>query len=314
MWIALAVLFGAGVYCVHGTRCRPGVFRRLLIEKALSVDNIFVFVLIFGFFRVPFALSASRVVLGHPRRPRHARRHDRRGRIPDRSSSTGSSTCSVPFWSSPGSGWRRRSEHDIDPESNPAIRLVRRLMPVTDAYHGQKFFVREHVAGKLRLVATPLFVVAGARRDNGSHLCRRFHTGDLRGHAGSVHRLQLECLRDPRLACAVLPPGGGDSPVPLPEGRVCLSCSSSSGVKMLAGDVYKVPVGVSLGVIVCVLGASIGASWLWPSTAAAHHVPDPASGAGSAPPDSGGTELRRQFPRVPGEENADSVEPVRGTS
>ena len=86
------------------------------------------------------------------------------------------------------------------------------------------------------------------------------------------------------------------------------------GVKMLAGNVYKVPVGVSLGVIVCVLGASIGASWLWPSTAAAHHVPDPASGAGSAPPDSGGTELRRQFPRVPGEENADSVEPVRGTS
>ena len=52
-----------------------------------------------------------------------------------------------------------QQEHGLDPESNPAIRLIRRIMPVTRAYHGQKFFVREHVAGRLRLVATPLFVV-----------------------------------------------------------------------------------------------------------------------------------------------------------
>ena len=45
-----------------------------LIEKALSVDNIFVFVLIFTYFRVPAEVPAPGAVLGHPRRAGHARR------------------------------------------------------------------------------------------------------------------------------------------------------------------------------------------------------------------------------------------------
>ena len=207
-----------------------------------------------------------------------------------------------------------QKEHGLDPESNPAIRLIRRLMPVTGAYHGQKFFVREHVAGRLRLVATPLFVVVAL-----------VETTDLIFAVDSIPAI-FAVTQDPfivyssnvfailGLRALYFLHGGGDPPVPLPEARVCLWCWSSWVSRCSRADVYKVPVGVSLGVIVCVLGASIAASWLWPSTAAAHHVPDPASGAGSAPPDSAGTELRRQFPRVPGEENADSVEPVRGTS
>ena len=44
-----------------------------------------------------------------------------------------------------------QDEHAIEPEANPVIRLVRRLMPVTDVYHGQNFFIRENS----RLTATP---------------------------------------------------------------------------------------------------------------------------------------------------------------
>ncbi len=47
----------------------------------------------------------------------------------------------------------------MEPESNPVIRLVRGLIPVTSVCHGQKLFVREDVAGRMRRVATPLFVV-----------------------------------------------------------------------------------------------------------------------------------------------------------
>ena len=53
VWIALALLFGAGVYRFMGRDAGLEYFTGYLIEKALSVDNIFVFVLIFSAFRVP---------------------------------------------------------------------------------------------------------------------------------------------------------------------------------------------------------------------------------------------------------------------
>ena len=53
VWIALALLFGAGVYAFMGREAGLEFFTGYLIEKALSVDNIFVFVLIFAFFGVP---------------------------------------------------------------------------------------------------------------------------------------------------------------------------------------------------------------------------------------------------------------------
>ena len=48
-----------------------------------------------------------------------------------------------------------QNERALEPEANPVVRLVRRLIPVTDDYHGQKFFVR----AASRRSATPLFVV-----------------------------------------------------------------------------------------------------------------------------------------------------------
>ena len=53
VWVTLALLFGAGVYHFMGPQRGLEYFAGYLIEKALSVDNIFVFVLIFAYFRVP---------------------------------------------------------------------------------------------------------------------------------------------------------------------------------------------------------------------------------------------------------------------
>ena len=53
VWIALAVLFGLGVYYFFGRELAVQFFAGYLIEESLSVDNLFVFLLIFSYFKVP---------------------------------------------------------------------------------------------------------------------------------------------------------------------------------------------------------------------------------------------------------------------
>ena len=154
VWVALALTFNAGIYFYSGPQPGLEFLTGYLIEKALSVDNIFVFLLVFSYFRVP---------------PKYQHR--------------------VLFWGVVGALLMRggmivagsyliarfhwiiylfgaflvitairmatQDERAIEPEANPVIRLVRRLVPVTNTYHGQHFFVRENS----RWTATPLFIV-----------------------------------------------------------------------------------------------------------------------------------------------------------
>ncbi|HXV76012.1 MAG TPA: hypothetical protein VD788_06780, partial [Candidatus Polarisedimenticolaceae bacterium] len=53
VWVALALLFGAGVWITRGSRAGLEFYTGWLIEEALSVDNLFVFVVLFGYFHVP---------------------------------------------------------------------------------------------------------------------------------------------------------------------------------------------------------------------------------------------------------------------
>ena len=52
-----------------------------------------------------------------------------------------------------------QDDEQIEPERNPVLRLFRRIVPVTDTYHAQKFLVKNNVAGRTHLMATPLLVV-----------------------------------------------------------------------------------------------------------------------------------------------------------
>src|SRR5687768_14293593 len=158
VWVALALLFGAGVYTFMGRDAGLEYFAGYLIEKALSVDNIFVFVLIFGFFRVPLRYQHRVLFWGIL------------GALIMRGVMIAAGAYLIQqfhwviyvfgaFLVFTGIRMARQSEHDVDLEENVVIRTVRRLMPVTSTYHGQKFFVREDAGGTLRLAATPLFVV-----------------------------------------------------------------------------------------------------------------------------------------------------------
>ena len=129
-----------------------------LIELALSVDNIFVFVLIFSYFSVP-SKHQHRVLFWGVL-----------GALVFRGTMIGAGAVLIhrfewiiyvfgAFLVFTGVRMATQDEVEIEPESNPALKLIRRFLPVSADYDGQKFFTRENVNGKLRRAATPLFVV-----------------------------------------------------------------------------------------------------------------------------------------------------------
>jgi len=157
----------------------------------------------------------------------------------------------------------RSGGHELDPEANPVLRTVRRLVPMTPDYRGQRFFVRE--GG--RWLATPLFGVLVV-----------VDAADVMFAIDSVPAI-FAVTRDPFLvftsnAFAIL---GLRTLYFLLVGMVRRFVYLQLGLgvllvlvgaKMLLGDVYHVPIWASLAAIVAVLAAAIGAS-LWATRAGA---------------------------------------------
>ena len=151
----------------------------------------------------------------------------------------------------------------MHPESNPVIRLLRRAMPVTDAYHGQAFFVRNQGGAGGRFAATPLFVVLAL-----------VETTDLVFALDSIPAV-FAVTREPFIVYSsnVFAILGLRALYFVVAGLIrqlrYLQIGLAVvlvfvGVKMLAADFYDVPIGLSLATIVVVLGASALASWIWP--------------------------------------------------
>ena len=129
-----------------------------VIELALSVDNIFVFVLIFNYFAVP---------------PKHQHRvlfWGVLGALVFRGGMIGAGALLLQrfewiiyvfgaFLVFTGIRMALQDDTEIEPEANPVLKLVRRILPVSTDYDGQKFFTQEKIDGRLRRAATPLFVV-----------------------------------------------------------------------------------------------------------------------------------------------------------
>ncbi len=154
-WISIALIFNAGVYYFAGHDAGLQFLTGYLLEKSLSVDNIFVFVLLFSLFAVPPVYQHRLLFWGVL------------GALIMRGAliGVGAYLISQFHWILYLFGlfliftgiklFFQKEDETIEPERNPLVRLLRRFMPVTSGYRGQKFFVRE--GGKL--AATPLFVV-----------------------------------------------------------------------------------------------------------------------------------------------------------
>lgn len=154
IWIALALAFNAGLYFVSGPEPALQFFTGYLIEKSLSVDNIFIFVLIFTYFSVPSEYQHRVLFWGVL------------GALVMRAIFilVGAALLENFHWIIyifgaflvfTGIRMGMHKEKEIHPDKNPVVRLIRRIWPVTDGYVGQHFFVRN--AGKL--MVTPLLLV-----------------------------------------------------------------------------------------------------------------------------------------------------------
>ena len=254
VWIALAMLFNAGIYTFRGPEQGIQFFTGYLIEKSLSVDNIFVFALIFGFFAVPKAYQHRVLFWGIL------------GALVMRALfiAAGAALLTRFHWIIyvfgafllfTGIKMALYRNQEIHPENNPVLRLVRRLVPVTDSYQGDRFWVRH--GGKL--MATPLFLVLVL-----------VETTDLIFAVDSVPAI-FAVTQDPFLVYtsnvfAILGlrslyfvlAGVMDKFVYLKPGLSAVLVFV--GAKMLLLDVYKIPATVSLLVIASLLAVAIVAS------------------------------------------------------
>jgi len=256
VWIALALVFNLGVWKFLGPQ--PGVefLTGYLIEKSLSVDNIFVIALLFAYFKVPdkyqhrvlfwgilgaLVMRAAFILAGAALLERfHWIIYVFGGFLV----LTGIKMAFAP-------------EQGLEPEKNPVVRLVRRIMPVTSDFRGPAFFVRE--GG--RRAATPLFLVLVM-----------VEFTDLVFAVDSIPAI-FAVTRDPFLVYtsnvfAIL---GLRSLYFLLAGVMhkfhYLKLGLAAilvfvGVKMALVDWLKVPAGISLGVIATILGLAIVASLL----------------------------------------------------
>jgi tellurite resistance protein TerC len=157
MWVGVSLMFALIVGLTLGPTAGVDFTTAWLLEKSLSVDNLFVFALIFGYFRVPheyqhrvlfFGVIGALVFRGIFLAAGVA--------VVSQFTAVLFAFAAVLLYS--GYKLMKDDEETYDPGTSMAVRVMRKVVPVRDEYAGTKFFVRE--AG--RRVATPLLAVVVA--------------------------------------------------------------------------------------------------------------------------------------------------------
>lgn len=260
VWIALALVFNVVVYLWRGSEAALQFLTGYLIEKSLSVDNIFVFLMLFTYFSVPGRFQHKILFWGIL------------GALIMRAVFIAAGVTLIEkfhwtiyvfgaFLILTGIKMARSKDKEMHPERNPVLRLFRRFVAVTDDFVRDKFFVRQNG----RTLATPLFVVL-----------LLIETTDLIFAVDSIPAI-LAITQDPFIVYT--------SNVFAILGLRALYFALAGvmklfhflhyglsvvlifvGVKMMLADVCKIPIVVSLGFIIGVLTVAIVVSMLRPQT------------------------------------------------
>jgi tellurite resistance protein TerC len=154
IWVSLGLAFGGVVWAAYGAEAGGEYVAGYLIEKSLAVDNVFVFALTFTYFAVPRQYQHRVLFYGVL------------GALVFRAVFIAGGAVLIESFSwvlylfgafLVFTGWKmfRHRAEESDPSRSPLLRLIRKVVPTTDEYHGQRFWVRK--AGTW--VATPLFTV-----------------------------------------------------------------------------------------------------------------------------------------------------------
>lgn len=253
-WIALGLCFTAVIWAVWGPDRAGEYVAGYLIEKSLSVDNVFVFALLLSYFAVPARYQHRLLFWGVV------------GALFLRGLfiAAGAAFLEEFHWSIfvfgavlvvSGLRMARPTETDVHPDRNPLVRAVRRGMPVTGGFEGQRFFLRR--AG--RLMATRLLVVLVAVESADvvfavDSIPAVFAVTDQPFVVFTSNAFAILGLR----ALYFLLAGMMNRFVHLKTGLAAVLVFV--GAKMLLSDLYEVPVWASLASIGAVLAVAIVAS------------------------------------------------------
>jgi tellurite resistance protein TerC len=258
VWVGLALVFAAGLAFFESHHAALTFLTGYVIEESLSVDNIFVIVLIFQYFAVPAQFQHRVLFWGIL------------GALVMRGLFIGLGAALLARFDwiiyifggllvVTGVRMAVKQDEEFDGRHNPVVRLVRRILPLTGEYRGKHFFVRENG----RRYATPLLLVLVL-----------VEATDLLFAIDSIPAI-FGITRDPFLVFtsnifAVL---GLRSLFFLLANVVTkfhllkyglAVILTFVGTKMLVESWVHVPILLSLAVVVAVLAASIGASLVWP--------------------------------------------------
>ena len=257
-WIVLATAFAGLVYIWHGHTAMLQFVTGYVVEEALSVDNLFVFLVLFRYFQVPreyqhkvllwgvlgaLVLRLIFILIGVSLLQRFEFFIYIFGAILIYS----------------GIGLLRESEPDVDPGKNVVLRGFQRFFPVTSTFEGENFFVQREG----RWMATPLFLALLV-----------VETTDLIFAVDSIPAI-LAITRD----AFIVYTSNVFAILGLRSLYFALEHFFSMfrflnyglavvltlvGLKMLLSHYYQPPLGITLGVVVLVLGVSVAVSMVWP--------------------------------------------------
>jgi tellurite resistance protein TerC len=250
-WISIAVMFNIGIYFLFGQQKALEFLTGYVIEKALSVDNLFVFLMIFSYFHVQSIYQHKILFWGIL------------GALVMRAIFIAAGVTLIEqfhaviyifgaFLVITGIKMAFMGDKKIEPEKNPVLRFLRRVMPVTENYHDDKFFIKN--AGKY--FATPLLVVLVV-----------VESTDVIFAVDSIPAI-LAITTDPFIVYtsnvfailglrALYFALAGVMPMFYYLNYGLSVILSFVGIKMLISDHFKVPTMASLGVIVAILVTSV---------------------------------------------------------
>jgi tellurite resistance protein TerC len=253
-WIGIALIFNLLIYWIAGKEKAMLFLTGYLVEESLSVDNLFVFLLIFSYFRIPSEYQHEVLFWGIL------------GAMIMRAIFIWAGVTLIHqfewiiylfgiFLIYTGFKLIREKDKKINPEKNPLIRLIRKIMPVTPDYEKDRFFVKR----ENKTWATPLFIALLV-----------VETTDVVFAVDSIPAI-LAITTDPFLVYT--------SNIFAILGLRAIFFALSGlmkmfrylnyglslilifvGVKMLMADFYKIQPVVALGVIALILAASVTAS------------------------------------------------------
>ena len=256
VWVVLSLIFNAGIYYAWGEDKALEFLTGYVIEKALSVDNLFVFLMIFQYFGTP-AMYQHRVLFWGIV-----------GALVMRAIFIASGAALLEnfhwmiyvfgaFLIITGIKMLLQGDEKLEPDKNPVVRLFQRFVPITHEYEGQRFFVRKN--GKVHATLLMLVLVV-------------VETTDVIFAVDSIPAIFAITL-DPFIvytsnvfailglrALYFLLAGVMDMFTYLKVGLSLVLCFV--GAKMVIVDIYKIPTGVSLAVVGGILLLAIIASML----------------------------------------------------